>query len=56
VRGGKSSATAAILNNVSHASRSAAAAFFARIDFWACGAEEEVAVTGSNGNDGGVLR
>ena len=56
MRGGTSSATAAIINDVSHASRSAAAAFFARMDVWACGAEEEVAVTGSDGNDGGVLQ
>ncbi len=40
--GGTASATAAVGNNVPCASRSAAAAFFVRMDVWACG-----------GNDGG---
>ncbi len=40
--GGTASATAAVGNNVPRASRSAVAAFFARMDVWACG-----------GNDGG---
>jgi hypothetical protein len=52
--GGTSSAKAAIVNDVPCASRSAAAVFFAKMDIWACGAEEEVAATG--GGDGGGRR
>ena len=47
-----SSATAAIVNDVPRASRSAAASFFARMDVWACGAEEEVAAAGGGDEDG----
>ncbi len=54
--GGTSSATAAVENDVPRASRSAAAAFFARMDVWACGAEEEVAATGGGGDEGGGRR
>jgi hypothetical protein len=38
--GGTASATAAVGNNVPCASRSAAAAFFARMDVWACGGDD----------------
>ena len=41
------SATATFGNNVPRASRSAAAAFFARMDVWACG--------GDNGGGGDVF-
>ena len=34
------SATAAVGNNVPRASRSAATAFFARMDVWACGGDD----------------
>ena len=51
--GGTSSATAAIINNVPCASRSAAVAFFARMDVRACGAKEEVAAMGGSGDNGG---
>jgi len=49
-------ATAAVVNDNPHAIRSAAAAFFARMDVWGSGAEEEVAVTGGGGDDGGGRR
>jgi hypothetical protein len=38
--GGTASAMAAVGNNVPRASRSAAAAFFARMDVWACGGDD----------------
>ena len=40
VGGGTSSAMTAVVNDVPRASRSAAAAFFAMMDVWACGAED----------------
>ena len=40
VGGGTSSAMTAVVNDVPRASRSAAEAFFAMMDVWACGAED----------------
>ncbi len=56
VGGSTSSATAAVVNDNPCTSRSAAAAFFTRMDIWGSGAEEEVAATGGSGDNGGGRR